>query len=93
MRQEGLTNEVTSLRIKIDAKNSFKKMFKDDVYECLHSIHDYKKLRKGVIRLHAKYVKSELKNEGDTDIHREYANKRKYLENSINYLRQMLQKD
>lgn len=26
-------------------------------------------------------------------MHREYANRRKYLENSINYLRQMLQKD
>jgi hypothetical protein len=39
-------------------------------------------------------VKEELKNDsGDFDVHREYANRRKYLENSINYLRQMLQKD
>jgi hypothetical protein len=57
----------------------------------MHQLGDFKKLRKGIIRLHKKYVKEELKNEtGDTDIHREYANKRKYLENSINYLRQML---
>jgi hypothetical protein len=36
----------------------------------------------------------ELKNEaGDTDLHREYANKRRYLENQVDYLRQMLQKD
>lgn len=57
-------------------------------------MHDFKRLRKGTVRLHKKYVKLEIKNEaGDTDIHREYANRRKYLENSINYLRQMLQKD
>jgi hypothetical protein len=51
-------------------------------------------LRSGTIHLHKKYVKEELKNDsGDFDVHREYANRRKYLENSINYLRQMLQKD
>jgi hypothetical protein len=45
-------------------------------------------LKKGVIRLHKKYVKEEIKNEqGDTDLHREYANKRRYLENNVNYLR------
>jgi hypothetical protein len=60
----------------------------------LHHIADFKKLKKGVIRLHKKYVKEEVKNEqGDTDLHREYANKRRYLENNVNYLRQMLQKD
>jgi hypothetical protein len=54
----------------------------------MHGLHDFKRLRKGIVRLHKKYVKLELKNEaGDTDIHREYANRRKYLENSINYLR------
>jgi len=64
------------------------------VFECLHHITDFKKLKAGVIRLHKKYVKEEVKNEaGDTDLHREYANKRRYLENNVNYLRQMLQKD
>jgi hypothetical protein len=94
MRQEGLTNEVTNLRIRIDMQTMFKKKFKDDVFDVLHGLGDFKKLRKGIIKLHKKYVKEELKNEsGDFDIHREYANRRKYLENSINYLRQMLQKD
>jgi chromosome segregation ATPase len=60
----------------------------------LHHITDFKKLKAGVIRLHKKYVKEEVKNEaGDTDLHREYANKRRYLENNVNYLRLMLQKD
>ena len=82
---------MTNLRIRIDSQAAFKKRFKDDVFDCLHGMGDYKRLRKGVIRLHKKYVKEELKNDaGDTDIHREYANRRKYLENSINYMRQML---
>ena len=78
----------------MEEQESYKKKFKDDVFECLHHIADFKKLKKGVIRLHKKYVKEEVKNEqGDTDLHREYANKRRYLENNVNYLRQMLQKD
>ena len=94
MRQEGLTNEVQNLRQQLDEQESYKKKFKDDVFECLHHITDFKKLKAGVIRLHKKYVKEELKNEaGDTDLHREYANKRRYLENNVNYLRTTLQKD
>jgi len=94
MRQEGLTNEVTNLRVKIDTQDLFKKKFKQDVLDVCTQVVDYKKLRAGTIHLHKKYVKEELKNDsGDLDIHREYANRRKYLENSINYLRQMLQKD
>ncbi len=58
------------------------------MYEILAGLSEFKRLRKGVIRLYKKYVKEELKNEtGDSDLHREYANRRKYLENSINYLR------
>ena len=94
MRQEGLTNEVQNLRQTLDEQEGYQKKYKDDVYETLHHIADYKKLKKGVIRLHKKYVKEELKNEqGDTDLHKEYTSKRKYLENNVNYLRQMLQKD
>lgn len=71
-----------------------KRRFKDDLFECLAGLHDFKRLRRGIIRLHKKYVREEVKGEAnDPDVHREYANRRKYLENSINYLRQMLQKD
>ena len=97
MRQEGLTNECRDLKIRLDVQNLKVKKWKDDVYEVLHGVNDYKLLRKGIARLNKKYGEyeiKELKNEsGDFDIHREYANRRKYLENSINYLRQMLQKD
>ena len=94
MRQEGLTNDVQQLRGNLDEQENYKKKFKDDVYEVLHHITDFKKLKAGVIRLHKKYVLEEVKNEaGDNDLHREYAQKRKYLEQNVNYLRQMLQKD
>jgi len=47
-----------------------------------------------VIRLHKKYVKEEVKNQaGDTNLHLEYKNQRRYLENNVNYLRESLQKD
>jgi hypothetical protein len=94
MRQEGLTTEVKNLRQNLDEQEGYKKKFKDDVFEVLHHITDFKKLKAGVIRLHKKYVKEEVKNEaGDTDVHKEYAQKRRYLENNVNYLRLMLQKD
>ena len=76
------------MRIKIDEQDMFKKKFKQDVLDVVTSVGEYKKLRGGIVHLHKKYVKEELKNDqGDFDIHREYANRRKYLENSINYLR------
>lgn len=42
MRQEGLTNEVTNLRIKIDMQQMFKKKFKDDVFDVMHGLSDFK---------------------------------------------------
>lgn len=81
MRQEGLTNEVQKLRENLDQQEAYKKTFKDDVFECLHHITDFKKLKAGVIRLHKKYVKEEMKREGgDTDLNQQYSQKRKYLE-------------
>merc|ERR1712159_794604 len=68
MRQEGLTNEVQKLTDNLDQQEGYKKNFKDDVFETLHHITDFKKLKSGVIFLHKKYVKEEMKREGgDTD--------------------------
>ena len=94
MRQEGLHTEVKTQKVKLDDQDGYKKKFKDDVYECMQFISDYKQLKGSVVRLHKKYVKEELKNEqGEADLQKEYANHRKYLENSVNYLRRMLAKD
>lgn len=88
MRQEGLTHEVEHLKEKLDEQEAYQKKFKDDVYEVLFHVNDYKKLKAGVIRLHKKYVLEEIKNEqGDNDLNKEYGNKRKHLEKNVTYLR------
>lgn len=82
------------LRETLDTQEAYKKGFKDDVFECLHHITDFKKLKAGVIRLHKKYVKEEMKREGgETDLNQIYSQRRKFLEQNVNYLRTMLQKD
>jgi len=85
---------VEDLRKKLDEQEAYKKKFKDDVYETLHNTTDYKKLKAGVIRLHKVHVKDEVRDEaGDSDMHREYQQKRNYLESSVNYLKLLMSKD
>ena len=68
------------------------KNFKDDVFECLHHITDFKKLKAGVIRLHKKYVKEEMNKRegGDIDLSHKFSQNRKFLEGNNNYLKTML---
>jgi len=82
MRQEGLTNEVQTLRGVLDEQEAYKKKFKDDVFETLHHITDYKKLKAGVIRLHRVHVQEQgSKNDSsDSDVNRDHMNKRRFLE-------------
>lgn len=61
MRQEGLTIEVQSMRIKLEEQEKEKKRFKDDLYEFLHHcLGDFKKMKKGIIRLHKTWVLNEV---------------------------------
>jgi hypothetical protein len=94
MRQEGLSNEMQKLKHQLDEQEGYKKKFKDDVFECLHHIDDFKKLKKGVIWLNKTYVKEEVKNDqGDNNLHKDYAMRRRFLEENVNVLRRMLSKD
>ena len=94
MRQEGLQNEVRKQKETLEKQENYKKMFKDDVYECMQFISDYKQLKANAIRLHKIYVKEEIKNDqGEADLQKEYASQRKYLEKSVDYLRRMISKD
>ena len=52
MRQRGLEDENNYCGSKLDSQEGDKKRFKDDVYETLQHIGDFKKLKKGVIRLY-----------------------------------------
>lgn len=97
LRQEGLQSESHKLREVIKKQEDYKKQFTDDLYETLNNIKDYKKLKKGVVRLYTIYVKEKGKstaNEGgETDIHNEQHNKRKWLEGETFSYRALLQKD
>lgn len=57
-------------------------------------INNYKELKAAIIGLHKKYVLEETKKDkGDKDIQKEYAENRRHLEKSVNYLRIMITKD
>jgi hypothetical protein len=50
--------------------------FKDDIYEVILHINDYKNLKKAVVRLYKKYVavqgaSKKDKNSGNSDLHKE----------------------
>lgn len=59
LRQDGLKCELKELmKTRMDQDASMRK-FKDDVYECLHHITDFKKLKKSCVRLYKTYVLNE----------------------------------
>ena len=74
MRQRGLEDENNYCGLKLDSQEAEKKRFKDDVYETLQHIGDFKKLKKGVIRLYKTYVKEEgVKNAAnDNEVNTQY---------------------
>jgi myosin heavy subunit len=94
MRQEGLQKEVETQNTKLEKQEIYMKKFKDDLYECVKSIQNYKELKSSIVGLHKKYVLEEVKkDQGETDLQKEYTDKRKHLEKSVNYLRIMISKD
>lgn len=71
------------------------KKFKNDVYDILNNhLNDYKKLKRGIKRLHRIYVIEEhnqkSKETGDNDIHSDQKVKREQLEDSIEHTRKRL---
>ena len=69
--------------------------FKDDVFECLHHITDFKKLKKSVVRLYKTHVLDEGSkgDTGDSDANKQYKTRRAHLEKTVQHLRQQLTKD
>jgi hypothetical protein len=85
MRLNGLLAESKEIREKMLGQDSYVKGFKDDIFECLQKIGDYKKLKKAVVKLHKVYVKNEGlgqdKNDGDQVA--AFAPMREYLEKNL----------
>ena len=74
LKREGMQQEMKDSIEKIRTQVDYKKQFKDEVYEVLNNhLNDYKKLKKGIKRLHRIYVIKEAnKNEiGETDLHQD----------------------
>ena len=67
-----------------------KKRFKDDVFEVVQHITDYKKLKRGVVRLYKTWVKEETNRKKAADQNTEHTDDRKVHELQINYFRQQL---
>jgi len=66
----------------------------DDVFEVLLHVDNYKKLKKGLVRLYKKYVKEEEKKK-DADKNgnsNTQSSDRKYLESKIDYLKNCMKK-
>jgi len=59
LRHKGLEEENSKCGIILDRQALEKKRFKDDVREVVTNIGDYKKLKKGVIRLYKTHVLDE----------------------------------
>jgi hypothetical protein len=56
LRQEGLTNEVKTMRNKLAQQDAIMKRFKEDLQDEVMSASNDKLLKKGIIKLHKKWV-------------------------------------
>jgi len=95
LKREGMQKEQADTITKIRKQDEFKQQFKDEVYDVLHNhVNDYKKLKKGIKRLHRIYVLEEAnKNEiGETDLHEEHSEMRRSMEKNIEHMRDSLKK-
>ena len=93
---EGLMMEQKSIQAHINEQEDIKRKFKDDVYDTLNNyLSDYKKLKKGIVKLHKTYVKNEKShnetNEADaTNVHNQ---QRRQLEKRLEHNRWQLSKE
>ena len=74
-------------------QKEFIAQFKDEVYDVLNNhLNDYKKLKKGIKRLHRIYVLEEAnKNEtAETDVHADHNVMRRSMEKNIQHMRSRL---
>ena len=85
LKLSGLHKEMEDTKVKIKQQDAYKKAFKDDLYDVLNLyLNDYKKLKKGIVRLHKVYVQcegiSDNKKMGESDQHALLKAKRHQME-------------
>ena len=91
----GLKCELKTLMQERGEQETQIKKFKDDVYEALHHISDFKKIKKSVICLYKQYVLGEgpKGKAGDQDASKSQLSRRHHYEQNVNHLRLQLSKD
>ena len=93
---EGLQQEQKHIQDKINFQVEYMKQFKDDVYDTLNNhLGDYKKLKKGIVKLHKVYVKEEVNHNetNEADATHQHNNQRRYLEKNLEHNRWQLSKE
>ena len=94
MRESGLEKEIKDQDVRLEVQEKYIKKFCDDLYDSMKWINNYKELKSTIIGLHKTYVLEETrKDKGEKDLQKEYAENRRHLEKSVNYLRIMITKD
>jgi len=87
MRHKGLEDENLNCGHKLDLQEFDKNKFKSDVFEVVQHITDYKKLKRGVIRLYKTWVKDESNSKKSNAKNAEPTGERSVNELNINYYR------
>ena len=89
LRQDGLKCELKDLMKNRMEQDGQMRKFKDDVFECLHHITDFKKLKKSCVRLYKTYVLSEgaKGDSGENEMNKQLKTRRQHLEKNVNHLR------
>lgn len=64
LKQDGLQSESKKLREKIEMQNVQKLQFKDEIYDMLQTINDYKQLKKSIVHMYKKYQSTKQDEEG-----------------------------
>jgi len=88
LRQRGMQKEIENQNKLIAENDNHIKAFINDLLESHQVVHDYKKLKKSVLKLYNKYVQNDSKKlESNMDIQREFINQRSYLETCVKTLK------
>ena len=94
MRHKGLEDENLSCGHRLDVQLIHQKRFKDDVFEVVQHIQDYKKLKKGVIRLYKAWVLEETnRKKANVDQNEAHNGERTTHETQISYYRGQLSRN
>lgn len=90
LKLAGLVTDNDKLSEKIKRQHQLKKQFKEDIFDMLQNINDYKQLKKSMVSMYKKYVDVDdlgdvcnLLSSGNAGTHEESNRVRKHLEKSL----------